>query len=389
MTLNRNHFIAAPQREALISLTALCYIEEHELLSRTQFDDAKKSLQALFLRASGEETMLRQLIELLKSTRNIHRSFASIAGILGGAGKCAATITEKFSAFRIDTERLSLSAEENAAFVGVFLSYSQQFVNRITTFVRMLEDYLELKEDEARAHSHYRIALDARGRLKQRLAGGIGAEPGGEVETRIRDEIVNAFDYGEAEDSLKTAVHESHRKEQEIQDGLIEIKAMCRMAMNPDMREGAEPLTARGRYDDVYARFGQALSAYPHLETLRPPVQELFRLYQHAYGMFMLDFTKLNQAIDTMLHHTDAYFEAKEEDRDIALKRDKLRKIEGLIPFLEHSVRLALEEEMDMYYKFSRQLSAVISGRKTQWLHIAEDLLRAKIQAEAEISTRL
>ncbi len=100
MTLNRNHFIAAPQREALVSLTALCYIEEHQLLTRQQLEDAKKSLQALFLRTSGEETTLRQLIEVLKSTRNIHRSFTSIAGIITGVTRCVTTVGERIAALR-------------------------------------------------------------------------------------------------------------------------------------------------------------------------------------------------------------------------------------------------------------------------------------------------
>lgn len=389
MTLNRNHFIAAPQRQALISLTALCYIEEHALLSHGQFEEAKQSLQALFLHASGEETMLRKLIDILKSTRNIHRSFASIAGILAGAGKCVTTISDKTSAFRVETERMTLSAEENEAFVGPFLSFSQQVVNLVTAFVETLGTYLTLKENEARANSHYRIALDARVRLKQRLAGGIGAETGGYVENRIRAELVQSFDYGEAEAKVKAATHASRRKQQEIQELLTEIKAMCQMAMNPDMRDASAPPYSNRRYDDVFARFGAALPVHRGLETLKQPVQELFKLYQHAYGMFMLDFNKLNQAIETMLHNTDAYFEAKDEDRDISIKRDKLHKIEGLIPFLEHSVRLATEEEMDTYYKFSRQLSAAISGRKSHWQHIAEGLLRAKIQAEADLSTRL
>jgi hypothetical protein len=73
----------------------------------------------------------------------------------------------------------------------------------------------------------------------------------------------------------------------------------------------------------------------------------------------------------------------------LSQKRDKLRKIEGLIPFLEHAARLAADQDMDAYSAFSRQLSAAISERRTQWSHIAEELLRAKVYAEAEISTRL
>lgn len=387
MTLNRNHFIAAPQREALVSLTALYFIEEHQLLSRAQLEDAKKSLQALFLRTSGEETTLRQLIEVLKSTRNIHRSFTSIAGIIGGVTKCSATVGERIAALRADIERLTPTAEAHGDFVDPFLGFSQQFQVLTETFADGLRQMLQLKEDEARAHSVYRIALEARTQLRQRLSGALGAETGGEVETRIRDEIVQSFDYGTAEANLKEATREARRKEREVRDTLKDIRAMCRMAMNPAMREQPEP--ARAGHDDIFARFSDALPKHPRLEAIREPVRELFKLYQHAYGMFALDLTKLNQAIETMQHNTEAYFEAKDEDRDIQAKHERLRRIEGLIPFLEYGARLTHEEEADTYYKFSRHLSGAISHRKTPWLHIAEDLLRAKIQAEAELSTRL
>lgn len=387
MTLNRNHFIAAPQREALVSLTALYFIEEHQLLSRAQLEDAKKSLQALFLRTSGEETTLRQLIEVLKSTRNIHRSFANIAGIITGVGKCVSSVGERIAQLRADIERLAPSAEARSDFVDPFLTFAQQFHTLTDGFAEGLRQLLQFKEDEARAQSVYHIALEARTQLRQRLSGALGVDTGGEVETRIRNEIVHSFDYGTAESALKEATREARRKEHEVRDTLKDIRAMCRMAMNPAMREQTE--TTRGGHDDIFARFSSALPKHPSLEAIRDPVRELFKLYQHAYGMFALDFTKLSQAIETMQHNVEAYFVAKEEDRDIEAKRERLRRIEGLIPFLEYGARLTHEEEADTYYKFSRHLSGAISHRKTPWLHIAEDLLRAKIQAEAELSTRL
>lgn len=386
MTLNRNHFIAAPQREALVSLTALFYIEEHQLLTRPQLEDAKKSLQALFLRTSGEETTLRQLIEVLTSTRNIHRSFASISGIINGVRKCADTIGERIAMLRADIERLTPTAEERRDFIDPFLSFSQRFQTLTGTFATEMQQLVQLKEEEARAQSIYRIALDARTQLKQRLSGTLGETAGGEVEARIRNEIVQSFDYGEAQAALKAAAREAQHKERDVGESLKAIQEMCRMAMNPAMRDKA-PVTRE--QDDIFVRFTQALPTYPRLDAVREPVRELFKLYQHAHGMFALDLTKLSQAMETMTHNAEAYFEAKEEDRDLAAKRERLRRIEGLIPFLEYGARLTREEDADTYYKFSRQLSGAISQRKSPWAHIAEDLLRTKIQAEAELSTRL
>ena len=103
----------------------------------------------------------------------------------------------------------------------------------LATFARTLDSYLYAKEEEARLTSIYRIARTARERLKQRLAGGLGAEAQGEVETRIKNEVVSTFDFSESESNLKYARRDARAKEEEVQAQLAEIRAMCQMAMNP------------------------------------------------------------------------------------------------------------------------------------------------------------
>jgi hypothetical protein len=383
--------IDRPQKEALISLTALYFIEEHHLLPKDKLVDAKNSLQALFLRTSGEETLLRKLIEILKTTQRIHLSFASIANILDGIPRGVATVDGKLAVLRQLLEQYRVSAEENTDFVGPFLSFSQDFLKKIEAFSRNLPQYLGLKEEEARLTSVYRIAREARARLKQRLSGGLGAEAESEVEDKIKQEVISSFDYSEAESNLKFARRESRNKEAEIHEQLLDIRAACQMAMNPTMREKLEfgsgqPVPV---YEDVFARFSSALRRHPRLLQIKDTVLELFKLYQHCYGMFSLDFANLTRSIGTMMDNTEAYFEAKDEDRDIRAKREKLRKIEGLIPFLEHTAETMADEELDSYSKFSRRISDIVSESKAPWVHISEDVLRAKIQAEAELSTQL
>src|ERR1043165_1715244 len=87
--------LAARQREALISLTAMHYIEEHALLDETQLSAAKQSLQALFLRTSGAETMLRRLIEILKVKRNMHSTFSHIASTFTAIRRSIEAIEER------------------------------------------------------------------------------------------------------------------------------------------------------------------------------------------------------------------------------------------------------------------------------------------------------
>jgi len=394
-------------REALVSMTALSFIEENALLSQDQLDDAKKSLQALFLRTSGEETMLRKLIEILKMTRQIHQSFASISSILTGITRGAQTVDGKIAAYKQTLATLTLNAEENAAFAGPFLSFSQAFLQKVDAFDNSVRQYVELRENEARYASIYRIAQEARERLKQRLTGVLGSQTRGEHETRIRQQVMASFDYSEAESNLQYAQRETRNKEEEILALLEDIRTMCQMAKNPAMREKTEepsdatvssysvvPAATRtakpgAGYDDVFAMFARALRQHPRLLQLKDIVLDLFKIYQHSYGMFRLDCSNLNKAIETIFDNSEAYFEAKEEDRDIRNKREKLKMIEGLIPFLERAAVIMAENESEAYNRFSRRLSDLISEKRVIWSHIAEHLLRAKVQAEAELSTRL
>jgi len=378
------------QKEALVSLTALFFVDEYHLLPADKLVDAKNSLQALFLRTSGEETLLRKLIDILKTTQGIQRSFGQIVHILDGIRASAASVENKVTALRAALDALHVSAEENTDFVGPFLSFSQLLGDKIGTFARTLEDYIQAKEEEARQTHLSRIARAARTRLKQRLAGGLGAEPHGEVETRIKHEVVSSFDYREVEANLKYAQRDSRSKEQEIRAHLADVRAMCQQAMNPTMRDKDEDIVkAAVAFDDVFALFSRALDTHPRLTQVKDYVLELFRMYQHAFGMFSLDFQNLNRSIATMIENAEEYFESKEEDRDMRANRDKLRRIEGLIPFLERTAESLADEDAVAYSKFSRQMSDIISEKKAAWEHIFEGLLRAKVQAEAELSTRL
>ena len=83
-------------------------------------------------------------------------------------------------------------------------------------------------------------------------------------------------------------------------------------------------------------RFTNALKRYPRLEQIKDFIIDYFKLYQRAYGMFHVDYDNFNKAVDTITSNTEEYFDSKQEDEDIRVKREKLRKYEGLIPFLEN-----------------------------------------------------
>jgi hypothetical protein len=390
MDLSRNPTVTA-KKEALVTLVALLYIEEHGLLSREWLGDAKASLQALFLRTSGEETMLRKLIEILKTTRQVQGTFTRIAQTLEGVQKSAHALDARLGSLRNYFDRINLSAEENADFAGPFLDFSQQFQRRIDALARLMRQYLDTRETEAKHANIYRIAKEARTRLRERLSTGIAAETRTEVEGRIKKEVVAAFDYTDAESNYKFARRDSRNAAGDVRKELTEIHLMCQVAMNPAARDPTGP-AAPGTvppYDDVYMRFVQSLRRYPRLQMLKDAILELFRLYQSAHGMFRHDFDSLNRAVDTMLDNPAGYFDAKAEDTDIMAKRQKLFRIERLIPFLERGSELVRDDETDNYPRFSRALTGLLEDPRAIWSDISEDLLRCKIQADADVSTRL
>ncbi|MFQ5936108.1 MAG: hypothetical protein ACE5LB_06865 [Acidiferrobacterales bacterium] len=391
MALGARKVVDAQLKEALISMTTLTYIEEHALLTQAQLEDAKQSLQALFLRTSGEETMLRRLIAILKTTRSINKAFSDISKILNGVSRGAATVDAKLTSLRQDLEHLKITAEENTDLCGPFLSFSSEFLKRVGALRGGMEKYITARENEARCANVHRIALDARQQLKQRLSGSLGARARGEIEAKIKQEVQQTFDYGEAEKNLKGAKQQSRRIGSEINDVLGELREMCQMAMNPDMRDrgGNRGNTGEPRFPDVFMLARAGLKKHPRLQRIKENLLNLFKLYQHSYGMLSLDFENLNRAIGPMITNSDAYFRSKEEDEDIRVKREKLQKIEALIPFVERTAEALLDKEARTYPKFSKRFSEIISNKKTPWDTISSDLLRMKVMAEAELSARM
>ena len=92
-----NNELITRQKEMLIVMTALSFIEESGLISPSQLTDAKKSLQALFIRTSGEETMLRKLIGILKVNKDLHQAFSAISKISASISTGVEIISKKLN----------------------------------------------------------------------------------------------------------------------------------------------------------------------------------------------------------------------------------------------------------------------------------------------------
>lgn len=377
------------QKEMLIVMTALSFIEGNALMTKAQLNDAKKSLQALFIRTSGEETMLRKLIEILKLNKELHQSFSEISKISDNISTGTEVISKKIDYLKQYTNQLQLTPQESTDFFDPFLSFTHTFQEKVLRFNKDMLRYLELREQEAQRIHEFRIAQDASKRLRDRLSGTLGMETQGEVEKSIRMEVLETFDFAEAQNRLAETQHESRLMARQVHGLLQEMKSMCRMAMNPDMRDQNETGVSHNRYEDIFSTFTWALRRYSRLEQIKDFIIEYFKLYQRIYGMFVLDFNNFNQAVESISKNPVGYFESKQEDKDIRVKRDKLRKIEGLIPFLETANTLIVEHAKESFVRFSRRISETISTENGQWVHVAEHLLVAKVAAEADLTTRI
>ncbi|MDA9982092.1 hypothetical protein N9H39_05020 [Gammaproteobacteria bacterium] len=378
------------QKEMLAVMTALSFIEQNALITQAQLNDARRSLQALFIRTSGEETMLRKLLEILRVNKDLHEAFSSISKISTSISTSCEIITKKISYLKQYVARLQLSPKENSDFFTPFLSFTHQFQEKILRFNQMMMNYLEMREDEARRLNEFRVAEDASRRLRDRLSGKLGTRATGEVEESIKQEVMGNFDFASAHSIMLDAQRRSRMESNQISALLVDLKAMCQMAMNPEMREKIDnPNKTAGGYDDIFMCFTNALKRYPRLEQIKDFIIDYFKLYQRAYGMFHVDYDNFNKAVDTITSNTEEYFDSKQEDEDIRVKREKLRKYEGLIPFLENVNEMISEYADYNFDKFSKRVSDVISEGGRPWEHINEELLVAKVAAEADLTTRM
>lgn len=386
----RAHPALNPQeKESLIMLIVLHFAEEQDLLNAEQLDDARASLRALFLRATGEETMLRKLIAILKVNRALNRTFGDMMRVLDGVKRSHQALVERHDALTQQLATLAIAPDENTHFIGPLLNFSSEFVRAVSTFAQQMKEYHEAREHEARCAQVFRLAQEARERLKQRFEKGAVFDHG--QEQQLKQKVIQTFNYSEAESEYHYARRSAASSRVEIENAMRDFHLMCQMAMKPDLRSPHEirPAPGRGPIPDIYALSLRAMAIFPRLRVLQPAVEELLRLYQKSFGLFLLDFEKFNRALTPMIENTEDYFLAKEKDEDVRTKLKKLQLIEALISYIEDVSALLRTDEDYTYPKFSTAVTAHILRPEAGWAGIADILLHMKITAEAEFSTRL
>jgi len=377
------------EKESLLMLIVINYAEEHGLLNAEQLEDARASLRSLFLRATGEETMLRKLIGILKINRALNKTFSEMSNILTGIKKSHQSLVSKHDALEKQLASLVVTPEENTHFVRPLLEFSSDFVRAVTDFDRQMTEYKAAKEVEARSAHIYRLAQEARDRLKQRFEKGATEES--HQEEQVKQKVYQTFNYAEAESDYQYNKRSADSTRNEISNSLKDFHLMCQMAMKPEMRSTQKINSTAGKPPcvDIYTITVKAMNAFPRLRSLIPAVQDQLKLYQRSFGMFMLDFDKFNKALGPMVENTEDYFQAKEQDEDVRTKQKKLADIEALISFVEDVSQMLHDGHAYTYPKFSHAVSSHITRAAAKWSPIAEQLLHMKVAAEAELSTRL
>lgn len=333
--------------------------------------------------------MLRKLIGILKINRALNKTFSEMANILAGIKRSHQSLVGKHNALEKQLGSMVVTPEENAHFIRPLLEFSSDFVRAVTEFDRQMTAYKEAKELEARSTHVFRLAQEARARLKQRFEKGVTGES--RQEEQVKQKVYQAFNYAEAESDYRYNHRGADNARDEISNSLKDFQQICQMAMKPDMRSGHELGGTAGKPHcvDIYTITVKAMAAFPRLRPLLPAVQDHLRLYQHSFGMFMLDFDKFNNALGPMVENTDDYFQAKEQDEDVRTKQKKLADIEALIAFIEDVSSILRDGRDYSYPKFSITISSYITRAGSKWSPIAEQLLHMKVAAEAELSTRL
>jgi len=379
----------AQQKESMLMLIVINYAEDHGLLNAEQLEDARASLRALFLHATGEETMLRKIIGILQINRALNKTFSEMANILTGINKSHLSLVSKHDALEKQLAAMVVAPDENEHFVRPLLEFSGVFLLSVTEFKRQMTDYKEAKELEARSTHIYRLAQEARARLKKRFDEGATKE--NQQEEQVKQKVYQAFNFTEAESDCMYHKRSAKSIRDEISDSLKDFHLMCQMAMKPEMRSAHKinSKTDKRPCVDIYTVTLKAMRSFPRLLPLIPTVQEQLILYQRSFGMFLHDFEKFNKALGPMIENTEDYFQAKEQDEDVRTKQKKLADIEALIAFIEDVSKILHDGHTYFYPQFSIAISKHITRPSSKWASIAEQLLHIKLAAEAELSTRL
>jgi len=375
------------QREMLVIMTALSFVEDNELMSDVQLRSAKRTLQQMFTTVGDNDTLLPVLIDHIRLNRDLREEFTEIARISARISQSVDILHSKFVYLQQYFTDVVVTDEERDDFVEPFTRFSRRFHGCVVRFNLDMRRYLELRETEARRAHDYRAAQEASQRLKERFSGIARDDAFSLGPAEFKSEAVGTFNYEETRRRLTAARKECKAMSRQINSLLNDIKGMCQMAMNPDMRDTAAADRAEDLdCEDIFEHFTNSLRSYPRMQQIKSFVIDHFRLCQRAYSLLYADYQNFERAVSSMAQSPGDYFQAKRDDEDERLRRRKLRDYDGLIPFLETARDIVERPGPSGLSDWSYQFSSLIGTDEAPWSHVSTQLSDAKIVAESELN---
>lgn len=376
------------QREMLVVMTALSFVEDNELMSESQLRTAKRTLQQLFASSGDNDTLLPVLIDHIRLNRELREEFTEISRVSTRISSGVEILHAKFLYVQKYFNELHVTDEERDDFVDPFSRFSRRFHSYVLRFNLDMRRYLELRETEARRVHDYRAAQEASQRLKERLSGISRSDMLAPGAVEFKSEAVGTFNYEETRRRLTAARKECKAMSRQINSILNDIKGMCQMAMNPDMRDTAAADRAEDLdCEDIFAHFTNSLRTYPRMERIRNFVIDHFRLCQRSYNLLYADYQNFERAVASMVDSPGAYFQAKEDSDDERARRQKLLKYDGLIPFLEVARDIVDHSQPNGVIDWSLQFETLIENDDAPWSHVSALLHSAKDSAESVLQS--
>jgi len=375
----------------LVILQALLFIESSNLMSRAKLNQIRRAIQTLFTEDADETEVLEHLVSLLQTNLETRRGFSEIGQIRGRISKGIQLVDGKLNYLIQYTRRLDATSEESAEFFLPLVRYTTKFRERLQRFDRDLIAYLAAHEERARAAHEFRIAERASVQLRQRLTSKMQQfeEQALEADRHTRKRTTDNFDHENARHQLDTAEKEVVAMARQMMTILSDMKAMCQMAMNADMRDTVAADRAEDMdLEDVFVLFTDALHHHDRVASIADFIIEHFRLIQRTHSLLKTDYENFETSVQSMSDDATEYFETKEHDLDLSRKHHHARSYEALIQYLEHARSLLETSGGKSIKQWSRLLSSEISRRDQPWSYSCDGLLVAKVAAEADLSNR-
>jgi|GEM_PF-4513785 len=381
----------------LVVLQALLFIESNRLMSRAKLNEFRHSIQNFFAEGADDQQMLAHLTTLLQENFETRRGFSEIGQIRARISKGIQLVDGKLNYLIEYTGRLDATAEETSEFFRPLVRYATKFRERLQRFDRDLIAYLVAHEERARAAHEFRIAERASVQLRQKLTAKMHPDEERGLRAGARDRrgdrthrsSTDSFDHENARHRLDITEKEVVAMARQMMTILSDMKAMCQMAMNADMRDTVAADRADDmNLEDVFVLFTDALHQHERVASIADFIIEHFRLIQRTHSLLKTDYENFETSVQSMSDDATEYFETKEYDGDYGRKLHHTKSYEALSQYIERTRDLLDESSSISMKNWTGLLSSEIARTDQPWSYSCDGLLVAKVAAEEDLSDR-